>query len=133
VFLYSIGPNDGGPNRRAIEGSSEHFVDLASLDVDACVARIREDAIDVLVDLMGHTLFNRFPIFAHRCAPIQATYMGFAGTLGAPFIDDQIVDRTVVPSELAPHYTERLVYLPDTYMATDDEQAISSGTVTRAE
>jgi protein O-GlcNAc transferase len=131
VFVYSIGPDDGSTYRKRIEQDAEHFVDLAALDVDACVARIREDRIDVLVDLMGHTALNRLRIFASRPAPVQATYMGFAGTLGADFIDYQIVDRTIVPPALARHYTERLVYLPDTYMVTDDEQPFEENAPTR--
>lgn len=132
VFAYSIGPDDGSASRERIAAAVEHFVDLAPLDVEECAARIRADALDVLVDLMGYTSLNRFPIFAHRPAPVQATYMGFAGTLGAECIDYQIVDRTIVPPELAPFFTEGLVYLPDTYMVTDDEQAIDANRLTRA-
>ncbi|MDB4946423.1 MAG: hypothetical protein JWP97_5957 [Labilithrix sp.] len=132
VFLYSLGPDDGSTYRRRIEADAEHFVDLAALDEEACAARIRADGIDVLVDLMGHTSRSRFRIFAYRPAPLQATYMGFAGTLGADCIDYQIVDRTIVPPELAPFFTERLAYLPDTYMVTDDEQAIEQNALTRA-
>jgi predicted O-linked N-acetylglucosamine transferase (SPINDLY family) len=132
VFLYSIGPDDGSAYRKRIAADAEHFVDLASFDIEYCVARIREDSIDVLVDLMGHTTLNRLRMFAYRPAPVQATYMGFAGTLGADCIDYQIVDRTIVPPELAPSFTERLVYLPDTYMVTDDAQVIETNPLTRA-
>lgn len=50
VFLYSIGPDDRSSYRKLIEVATEHFVDLAALDVEACAARIRADQIDVLVD-----------------------------------------------------------------------------------
>ena len=132
VSLYSLGPDDGSSYRARIAREAEHFVDLAGEAIDRCVDRIREDDLDVVIDLMGYTSLSRFPIFGHRVARVQATYMGFAGTLGADCIDYQIVDRTIVPPALAPCFTERLVYLPDTYMVTDDEQPIESAVVTRA-
>ncbi|MDB4946985.1 MAG: hypothetical protein JWP97_6519 [Labilithrix sp.] len=133
AFVYSIGPDDGSAYRAGIVAAAEHFVDLSPLDIEGCVTRIRADEIDVLVDLMGYTSLNRFAIFAHRCAPVQATYMGFAGTLGSSHIDYQIVDETVVPPGLAPFFTERLLHLPDTYMVTDDEQPIAPDAPTRAQ
>lgn len=133
AFVYSVGPDDGSAYRAAVMDAAEHFIDLYSSDIPSSVARIRADEVDVLVDLMGYTSLHRFPIFAHRCAPVQATYMGFAGTLGSGAIDYQIVDETVVPPGLAPFYTERLVYLPDTYMVTDDEQAIAADAPLRSQ
>jgi predicted O-linked N-acetylglucosamine transferase (SPINDLY family) len=66
----------------------------------------------VLVDLQGHTRGQRLAIAAYRPAPVQASYLGFAGTTGAPYIDYLICDPYVTPLTLEDQYTEKLAQLP---------------------
>src|SRR3989344_1962191 len=75
----------------------------------------RELGIDIAIDLMGFTTGCRFGIFAHRCAPIQAGYLGYPGTTGADYMDYVIADKVVVPPDARRHFTEKLVYLPHSY------------------
>lgn len=133
VYAYSYGPNDGSDYRTRIQGEAEHFVDLSTLSDREAAARILEDEIDVLVDLKGYTREARTAILAYRPAPIQVAWLGYPGSLGAPFIDYALVDATVVPPEQAAHYTERLLYMPHCYQVNDDEQPIDPRTPTRAE
>ncbi|MGQ0626912.1 MAG: O-linked N-acetylglucosamine transferase, SPINDLY family protein [Phycisphaerales bacterium] len=70
---------------------------VASLDDDALAARIAADRIDVLIDLAGHTNNDRLRLFAMRPAPVQVTYVGYAGTTGHPRIDARIVDEVSDP------------------------------------
>ncbi|HEX3632455.1 MAG TPA: tetratricopeptide repeat protein [Casimicrobiaceae bacterium] len=71
---------------------ADHFVPIASMrDVEAA-ERIRADAIDILVDLNGHTAHNRLPLFFLKPAPVQATWLGYLGSTGVPTIDYRLTD-----------------------------------------
>ena len=82
---------------------------------------------------MGYTKDSRPGIFAYRPAPIQASYLGFPGTMGAAFIDYIIADKTVAPFEHQPFYTEKIVHLPDCYLVNDTKRKIAERTPTRQE
>jgi predicted O-linked N-acetylglucosamine transferase (SPINDLY family) len=79
----------------------------------AAAAAIRHDAIDVLVDLSGHTAGNRLLAFAYRPAPVQGTLFGYPVTTGLPAIDFRVSDPVAdPPGEADRLYTERVVRLP---------------------
>lgn len=87
--------------------------EVFTLSDDALEARIREDAIDLLVDLSGNTLFNRLPVFGRKPAPIQLTWLGFPGTTGLSAIDYRITDAHACPEGLLERFhSERLLRLP---------------------
>ena len=116
---YSIGPNDGSAIRKRLERAFSKFVDLAGDDNCSAAAAIAADELDILVDLKGHTAGARTEILALRPAPIQASYLGFPGTMGAEFIDYIITDDFVLPPEHARFYSEKPVYLPGSYYPSD--------------
>jgi predicted O-linked N-acetylglucosamine transferase (SPINDLY family) len=72
-------------------------------------------------------------ILAHRPAPIQVSYIGYPGTLGADFYDYVLADRIVLPLDQQPVYTEKIVHLPDSYLVTDSTMAIADSTPKREE
>ena len=117
--LYSYGRDDGSALRRRIEASGDAFIDVSELSDGEVARRIRDDRIDVLIDLKGFTLNARTAVMAMRPAPIQVAYLGFPATMGAPFIDYAIVDPIVLPPEKADEFTERLAWMPDSYQAND--------------
>jgi protein O-GlcNAc transferase len=124
VTAYSYGEDDGGHTRAAIAAGCDQLVDVRSMSTIEAARRIREDGVDILVDLAGYTTANRFEICAFRPAPTQVSYLGFPGTTGADFIDYVVTDRVVSPPEHAPFYSEKLAYLPHCFMVTSKGQEI---------
>lgn len=124
IFAYSHGRDDGSAMRRRIEAAAEHFVDLQADSVFDMARRIREDEIDILVDLKGYTQNARPPLFAMRAAPLQVSYLGFPGTTGADYIDYVIGDPVVTPLDHAGFYSERIAQLPGCYQCNDGTRPI---------
>jgi predicted O-linked N-acetylglucosamine transferase (SPINDLY family) len=124
VFVYSHGRSDGSAMRQRIEGASEHFADLQASSIADMAHRIRDDEIDILVDLKGYTQHSRPPLFAMRAAPLQVSYLGFPGTTGADYIDYVIGDPVVTPLEHAPFYSEKIAQLPGCYQCNDGTRPI---------
>jgi predicted O-linked N-acetylglucosamine transferase (SPINDLY family) len=125
VHVYSFGPNDSSTYRKRIENDCEHFRDVQAMSLNQLDTLMRKDGIQILVDLMAYTGLARTACLALRPAPIQVSWLGYAGTMGADFIDYIIGDAVVTPTTLADAYSERIVRLPHTYMITDANQAIS--------
>jgi dTDP-4-amino-4,6-dideoxygalactose transaminase/predicted O-linked N-acetylglucosamine transferase (SPINDLY family) len=95
------------------KGYVAKWLDVVGLDDDALAQRIRDDGIDVLVDLSGHTAHNRLPVFARKPAPVQATWIGYPGTTGLQAMDYYLTDRHILPPGQFDHqFTEKLAYLP---------------------
>jgi len=95
-----------------LRGLVEHFVPVAGLTDPQFAARVREDAIDVLVDLSGHTAGNRLLAFARRAAPVQVTWLGYPNTTGLAAMDYRLTDARADPPGAEALHTERLVRLP---------------------
>ncbi len=114
VHALSAGPNDGSDLRRRLERGFDHFHDVAGMSDAAIAARMAELSIDIAIDLGGHTFGSRTRVLAARPAPIQVAFLGFPGTLGADYIDYIVADPHVIREADRNHYTEQIIYLPDT-------------------
>jgi protein O-GlcNAc transferase len=119
VSAISYGPDDRSEMRDRLKAAFERFEDVSHLADEDVVKLIRQLDIEVLVDLGGFTAGARQKILAHRAAPIQVNYLGFPGTMGASYIDYIMADRIVIPEGEQTHYAEKVIYLPDSYQATD--------------
>lgn len=124
VTLYSHGPDDGTAMRARMVAACEHFVEVRHLSDDEAAQRIRDDAIDILVDLKGYTLDHRLQILARRPAPVQVSFLGYPGTTGAPFIDYVVGDPIVTPLTHAPHWSEKIAQMPVCYQPNDRQRAL---------
>jgi predicted O-linked N-acetylglucosamine transferase (SPINDLY family) len=133
VVAISYGPDDQSPMRARLNKAFDRIVDVRDQTDRDVAALMDELEIDIAVDLKGYTADNRAGIFAHRGAPVQVAYLGFPGTMGAPFIDYVIADRQVVPDRFARHYSEKVVRLPDSYQVNDRRRRIAAVTPSRAE
>lgn len=115
LFGFSFGPAADDAWSRRARRSFDRFFDVGSRSDREIAELARGLRLDIAVDLKGFTTGSRAGIFAGRCAPIQASYLGYPGTMGAPFIDYLIADHTVVPPSSRQHYTEKIAYLPGCY------------------
>jgi predicted O-linked N-acetylglucosamine transferase (SPINDLY family) len=126
VVAYSTGPNDGSALRARVAAAVDRFVEAQGEGSAQLAARIRRDAIDILVDLKGHTEGAPTAALAYRPAPVQAHFLGYPGTLGAPFVDYLIGDPVVTPLAETADYAETLVQLPGSYQVNDRSRAPSA-------
>jgi predicted O-linked N-acetylglucosamine transferase (SPINDLY family) len=125
VTAISLGHDDNSELRRRLMGSVGRFIDAKAFGDDQIARLVRSSEIDILVDLMGFTGGSRTRVFSKRPAPIQVNYLGYAGTMAAPYIDYIVADRVVIPEEQRTSYLEKVVYLPNSYMANDSKRKIS--------
>ncbi len=133
INAYSYGPDDSSDYRKRIENDCDAFVDIRDCSTIEAARRIRDDGIDILVDLKGYTKGHRLEVCALRPAPVQVTYLGFPGSTGADFFDYILTDKIVTPPDQAPFYSEKFVYLPHCYQVNDHTQAISDKPFARAD
>jgi len=97
AFCYATTVSDNSIHRQQIEREAPVFYDASSWSAEKLVHQILEDGIHILVNLNGYTRGARNEVFAARPAPIQMSFMGFAGTLGAEWCDYLLADDTAVP------------------------------------
>ncbi len=133
VFGVSFGPDDESPLRQRVLGAFDECLEARDKSDAEAASWLAQRGIDVAVDLKGYTAFARPGIFAHRPAPVQVSYLGYPGTLGAPFIDYLIADPFLIPEAEQPSYTESIAYLPDSYQVNDRRRRIGEHIPTRAE
>lgn len=119
THAFSIGPAEDSDLRARLERSFDRFTDLHGRSDDDIVGCIKAANIDVLVDLMGHTLGARLGVLAQRPAPVLAGYLGFAGTVGGGLLDYVIADASSIPAEDRKHFSEKVVWLPHCFMPHD--------------
>ncbi|MEI6026738.1 MAG: tetratricopeptide repeat protein [Betaproteobacteria bacterium] len=112
VYLYANGPSDDSVWRQRLQGAADVFADMRDESSAVIAHRIREDDVDVLIDLGGHTRGARLGVLSLRPAAVQATYLGYPGTTGHEEIDYLIGDPVVTPLESAAHYSEKIAQLP---------------------
>lgn len=124
VSVYSHGAPDTSDHRQRIASSVDHFHNLHGQSDDAIAHQIESDKVDILIDLKGHTYSSRLEILALKPAPIQAHYLGYPGTLGAPFLDYFIGDEVVTPANVAAHFNERALLLPTCYQVNDAKRPL---------
>lgn len=133
VSAISWSRDDASPLRARIVKAFDQLVDVRSLS-DADVARLlRDREIDIAVDLKGHTEGSRPGILAHRPCPVQVNYLGYPGTIGAPWLDYIIGDAVVLPFSDQALYSEKIVHLPHCYQVNDARRAIAESMPSRAD
>jgi predicted O-linked N-acetylglucosamine transferase (SPINDLY family) len=128
TFAYACDRDDGSAMRTRLRAAFDHWRDIRELDDDAASRLMNADALDVLVDLKGHTHGSRIGILARRPAQVQLHYLGFPGTLGFHAIDGIVVDDIVAPPGSEGEFAESLLRLPVCYQVNDHRRELPPAT-----
>jgi len=124
VIGVATTPDDGSNLRARLAQAFDSFHEVSHHDPHATAALLRQLEIDVLVDLNGHTDRDNFAVLAQRPGPVQAMWLGYAGTSGADFVDWNIVDPVVAPDPA--EFSEKLAPLPNSFFACDTGRPIAA-------
>jgi protein O-GlcNAc transferase len=125
LFMYFVG--DSHDEQTALARTrTEHWVEVGAFNITQLAKRIEADAIDVLLDMAGHTSQHRMQLFAQRAAPVQMTYLGYPGSTGVPHMDFILGDNIVTPEGCESLYSEQVLRLPGTVFcyAPEDDYAL---------
>jgi predicted O-linked N-acetylglucosamine transferase (SPINDLY family) len=130
---FSFGPEKNDEMRKRVSSAFNQFINV-NLKNDKEVVQLSRDLnIDIAVDLTGFTTNSRFGIFIERCAPIQVNFLGYPGTLGSNHHDYIIADKILIPKENQKDYSEKIIYLPNSFLVNDSTKKISKKIFTREE
>ena len=138
IFCYSNLAKDDELTMR-LRHHAEHWTDILYRSNKDVARIIRQDGIDILVDLSGHTSGNRLLAFGYKPAPVQVTWLGYFDTTGLNEIDYIIGDRFLIPPEEEQYYVEHVLRLPNAYLCFSPPReqlepgslpALSSGNIT---
>jgi protein O-GlcNAc transferase len=128
----SFGVDTPSEMRTRLKAAFDRFIDVRHDSDEEAAVRLRDLKVDIAVDLMGFTRDARTGILALRPAPVQVNYLGLNATMGADYIDYILADRYVIPEPSRSCYSERVVYLPETFLANDSVRQIDSARLNRA-
>jgi predicted O-linked N-acetylglucosamine transferase (SPINDLY family) len=132
IIAFSFGVDDKSPMRLRLSQAFDQYIDVSDMS-DLEIAELsRNLKIDIAVDLGGFTSNSRTGIFSYRAAPIQLSYIGYLGTMGAEYYDYLLADKTIVSTESQKFYSEKIAYLPS-YQVNDRKRIISDRQFTRVE
>ena len=115
VYAYNLSPKHDDIARR-LKGKVDQWRDISNCSIQEIAGLIKNDEIDILVDLAGHTAHNCLLVFAERPAPIQITYLGYPNTTGMGSIAYRLTDHYADTSDQDAHYTETLIRLPGSFL-----------------
>ena len=129
----SFGPDDSSEMRRRLARAFDRFIDVRDKGDHAVATLLKGMEIDIAVDLKGFTQDARPGILAYRPAPVQVSYLGHPGTMGARYIDYLVADRALVPEGQERCYSEKVICLPGSYQANDRKRHIAERMPARAD
>lgn len=131
IFGFCYSKDDGSDARARVISAIDKFIPIVTMSDHESARCIRDEGIDILIDLKGYTGDARSSILAHRPAPIQVNFLGYPATMGADFMDYIIGDPHVTPMDHQPHFDEAIVQLPQCYMPSDTKRKIAEQMPTR--
>ena len=131
IIAFSFGPNKDDLWRERVKLSFDEFLDVGMISDQEVALLAREKEIDIAIDLKGFTHNSRPKIFAEGCAPIQVSYLGYPGTMGAEYIDYLLADQILIPKNKQKYYTENIVYMPNSYQVNMSKRRISKKNLSR--
>ena len=122
TIAVSFTPEHTSALRTRLEAAFDRFEDVRTLSDFEIARKMQEWEIDIAVDLMGYTRECRTGILAHRPAPIQVNYLGYPGTMGAPYYDYVVADAVTIPESQKSYFSENVVWLPGSFFPNDAQR-----------
>lgn len=133
VVGLDASPDDGSDIRARLLAAFDEHIPLRHLPADEAARRIHEAGVDILVDLKGYSADAPTAVTALRPAPVQASWLGYPGSVGGRHVDYLIADRVVIPDAHRADYPEAVVRLPHSYQSNDDRRGVPGRTLERAD
>ncbi len=133
IFVYSYGVHSGGEWHDFIIEHCDHFFDISGQGDHVVLELVHSHQIDVAFDLKGYTKDSRIELFQYGLAPIQISYLGYPGTVAADFMDYIIADEVVISEKQRAFFSEKIIYLPNSYQPNDNQRMIAPRSVSRSE
>ena len=130
IHAFSLGKDTNDDLNLRIKAGVDHFHNVDSMSHKEVALLARSLEIDIAVDLGGHTAKSKTNVFAMSAAPIQLSYIGYLGTMGADYYDYLIADPVMIPKENQKYYLEKIVYLPS-FQVNDSTDLPPEITLTR--
>ena len=122
VVAYSWSRKDDLPFRKRVVDAFDRYVDITDVPDDVAARMIRDDEIDVVIDLQGLTAGARYNIIGQGPAPYQIAWLGYPNCSAIPHVDYVLADTFIYPPELRPYFTEKPLYLADCFQVADDQR-----------
>jgi predicted O-linked N-acetylglucosamine transferase (SPINDLY family) len=133
IHAFSYGPDTQDKMNLRIKAGVDHFHDVRMMSYEDTAMLARSVELDIAVDMGGYTKDCRPNIFAEGSAPIQVSYLGYPGTMAVDYMDYLIADRTLIPEEKQHHYSEKIVYMPNSYQVNVSKRSVSEDSLLRHE
>ena len=121
VHAFSYGPNTEDKMNLRIKAGVDQFHDVREMSHKEIATLSRSLEIDIAIDLSGATHSSKTEVFAMLAAPIQTSYIGWLGTMGADYYDYLIAAEGMIPKKNQKYFSEKIVYLPS-YQVNDSKE-----------
>ncbi|MBU3621324.1 tetratricopeptide repeat protein [Polynucleobacter sp. CS-Odin-A6] len=125
IYGFFLNNETGDDIEKSLLELFDQSFNLARLSDPQAIALIRDQKLDIAIDLSGHTSGARMSLFSKRLAPIQANFLGYAGTTGTKFFDYLIADQIAIPSSYQTEFTEKIAHLPNSFFPVNLEFTIN--------
>ena len=114
LLAYSMNPVDDEVTE-SIRGAFSQWTSISGVSDEAVAGKIHNDKVDILIDLAGHSAYNRLPVFAWKPAPVQISWLGYLASTGVPGMDYVLADPVSAPQQVWDQFTEEIWHLPGTF------------------
>ncbi len=112
ISVFNIGERNNDAIQQRIISQVDHWIDIRTVPDKRAATMIVEKGIDILIDMNGHTNYQRTGLLAMKPAPIIANWLGYPGTMGSDCHNYIIADDYIIPQQFEPYYSERVLHLP---------------------
>jgi len=125
IYAFDYGTFHNDSTHQRIKKYFDHFFYINQMSDEDVINIIKKHNIDIAIHRNGYSQNSRNSLFANKLAPLQISFLGYPGTMGAKFIDYIIADKVVIPEKNKKFFLEKIIYLPHTYYPTNNERKIS--------